>query len=67
MANLSGNLPMRLAESVSGSPYHPRAKTAGMDRNPAPYNHPIRSPIVVGAMALWISVAVGLLFAAALM
>jgi hypothetical protein len=58
---------MRLAESVSGSPYHPRAKTAGMDRNPAPYNHPIRSPIVVGAMALWISVAVGLLFAAALM
>jgi len=58
---------MRLAESVSGSPYHPHAKTAGMDRNPAPYDHPIRSPIVVGAMALWIAVAVGLLFAAALM
>jgi hypothetical protein len=38
-----------------------------MHRNPAPYDHPIRSPIVVGAMALWISVAVGLLFAAALM
>ena len=58
---------MRLAESVSRSPCHPRAKTARMDRNPAPYDHPIRSPIVVGAMALWIAVAVGLLFAAALM
>ncbi len=51
MANLSGNLPMRLTENVSRSPYHPRAKTVQWT-NPAPYDHPIRSPIVVGAMAL---------------
>jgi hypothetical protein len=67
MAKSIGKFAMRFAKSVSGSPYHPRAKTARMHRNPAPYDHPIRSPIVVGAMALWISVAVGLLFAAALM
>ena len=58
---------MRLAERISGSPYHPRIKTAHMDQNPAPYDHPIRSPIFIGAVLLWISVAVGLLFAAALM